>query len=308
MSVALTAFNQITIMFLIIIIGIICYKVKLIDQEGNKRLSDIVLMLVNPLVIFVSYQRDFNKTLLSGLLISLVLGIATHLVSILLGHLLLRKKKHEADIAIERFAIIYSNCGFIGIPLVNGIIGGEGVFYLTAYITIFNIAVWTHGMLTVSGKSDRKTFMKALLSPSIIATFLGFLLFMLKIMLPNLVIEAISYISNMNTPLPMLVAGVTIAQSDMRKILAKIRIYYIAFLKLLVIPIGMFFIFHLFPISDTVILTSILAASCPTAVTINLFAIRYDKNYQYASEIFAVTTLFSIITIPLVMIVVNLFL
>lgn len=307
MSIAITAFNQITIMFILILIGILSYKIKLIDQEGNKRLSDIVLMLVNPLVIFLSYQREFDKTLLSGLLISLVLGVATHLVAILLGYVALKKKGHEADIALERFGIVYSNCGFIGIPLVNGVIGSEGVFYLTAYLTIFNLAVWTHGMLTVSGKSDRKTLLKALLSPSIIATFIGFLFFLFRIMLPNLVYEAFSYIGNMNTPLPMLVAGITIAQTDMKKILTKFRIYYITILKLLVIPFGMFFIFNLFPIPDIVLLTSILAVSCPTAVTVSLFAIRYDKNYQYASEIFAVTTICSIVTIPLVMLVVNMF-
>lgn len=307
MSIAVTAFNQITIMFIIILIGILCYKIKLIDKGGNKLLSDIVLMLVNPLVIFMSYQREFDETLLVGLLISLVMAIVTHLVAIILGIIVLRKKGHEADIAIERFAIIYSNCGFIGIPLVNGVLGGEGVFYLTAYITIFNLVVWTHGLITMSGKSDKKTIRKAIFSPCIIATIVGFLFFMMKIMLPDLINVALSYISNMNTPLAMLVAGVTIAQTDIKKVLTKFRIYYITFLKLLVVPIGMFFIFNLFDIPDIVILTSVLAAACPTAVTVNLFAIRYDKNYQYASELFAVTTLLSIITIPLVMIIANMF-
>ncbi|MDF2611862.1 MAG: putative rane protein [Lachnospiraceae bacterium] len=307
MSLASTAFYQIAIMFIIIIVGMICFKIKLIDNYINKKLSDLVLLLVNPFVIFMSYQREFNATLLSGLLISLVLAVVTHLFAIILSYIVLRKKKHEADIAIERFAIIYSNCGFIGIPLVNGMLGSEGVFYLTAYMTIFNLVVWTHGMITVSGKSDRKTIINAILSPSVIATIAGFIFFVSRIMLPDMIAEALSYIGNMNTPLAMLVAGVTIAQTDLKKLIGKFRIYYIIFFKLLLIPIVMLLFFNLFDIPRLVLLTSVLAVACPTAVTINLFSIKYDKNYLYASELFAVATILSIISIPLVMIIANTF-
>lgn len=305
MSLAVTAFNQIVIMFFIIIVGVICYKIKLIDKDMNKKLADIVLMLVNPFVIFVSYQRKFEASLLSGLLISLVLAVITHAFGIVISTIVLRKKNHEADISIERFAVIYSNCGFIGIPLVNGIFGSEGVFYITAYMTIFNLLVWTHGVITISGKSDKKTIIKAVLSPSVIATLSGFVFFISKIMLPDILNESFSYIGNMNTPLAMLVAGVTIAQTDLLRLLGKVRVYYITFFKLLVVPISMLLLFSFFDMPRLVVLTSVLAAACPTAATINLFSIRYEKNYLYASELFAVTTILSLITIPFVMIVAN---
>jgi predicted permease len=306
MSLAISAFNQIMIMFFIILVGMFSFKIKLIDNEVNKKLADLVLMLVNPFVIFISYQREFKASLLTGLLISLVLAAGTHLFGIIFSMLVLRKKKHEADIAIERFAVIYSNCGFIGIPLVNGILGSEGVFYLTAYMTIFNLVLWTHGMITMSGKSDRKSIVKAILSPSVIATVLGFFFFVCKIMLPNNMIEAFSYIGNLNTPLAMLVSGVTFAQTDFIKLLKKLRIYYIAFLKLLCVPIAMLFIFSLFDIPRIVLLTAILAAATPTAASINLFSIRYNKNYLYASELFAISTILSLLTIPFIMIIANL--
>lgn len=301
MSLALSAINQIVVMFLIIIVGVIAFKVKLIDTETNKKLAELVLMLVNPFVIFVSYQRDFNARLLTGLLISLLMAVVTHLVSILVAMVVLRRSKKEGDLAIERFAIIYSNCGFIGIPLVNGVLGSEGVFYITAFMTIFNLTVWTHGFISMSGKSDGKTIIKAILSPSVIATVLGFLLFVARIQLPTVAVEAMTFIGNMNTPLAMLVAGVTIAQTNILKALGKLRIYYITAFKLLLIPIAMLLVFRLFPIDRVVLLTSVLAAACPTAATINLFSLRYDKNYRYAAELFAVATLFSMATIPVVM-------
>ncbi|MDF2541762.1 MAG: putative rane protein [Herbinix sp.] len=301
MDLAITAFNQIVIMFLLIVAGALCYKIKLIDKETNKKLSDLVLMLINPLVIFASYQREFEASLLKGLLISLLLATVTHIVAIILSYFFLHKKKHQADIAIERFGMIYSNCGFIGIPLVNGIFHSEGVFYITAYMTIFNLVLWTHGVIIMTGKKNLKTMGKALLSPSVIATLSGFLFFIAKIGLPEIPLQAINYIGNMNTPMAMMVAGVTIAQLNLLKLFTKLRTYYITVLKLLFVPILMLFIYHFFEIPRVVLLTSILGASCPTAATITLFSLRYEKNSFYASEIFAITTILSIITIPVVM-------
>lgn len=305
-TTAVTVFNQILIMLFIMIVGSICYKIKLINKEMNKYLSDLVLMLVNPLVIFLSYQREFEDTLLQGLLISLLLATITHVLAIIIAKRIIRKKDKPEDGVLERFAVIYSNCGFIGIPLVNGIFGSEGVFYITAYMTIFNLFVWTQGVISVSGKKDRRTIVQAFVSPSVIATISGFLLFVLRIQLPETLVEAMSYIGNMNTPLAMMVAGVTIAQANLVKLLGKVRIYYISFLKLIFIPVVMLLIFSLFDLSREVLLTSVLAAACPTGATINLFSIRYKKNYLYASEMFAVTTVLSVITIPLVMIVAEL--
>ena len=301
MTLAMTALNQILIMFFIIIVGIICYKVKLIDKDTNKKLSDVVLMLVNPIVVFVSYQREFDIDLLRGLLITLILATVTHFLGIIISFILIRRKKQKENIPIERFAAIYSNCGFIGIPLVNGILGSEGVFYITAYITIFNLFIWTHGVITMTGKKDMKTLIRAILSPSIIATVTGFVFFVTSILLPNTVVDSLSYIGDMNTPLAMMVAGVTIAQTNILKLFGKIRIYYITSIKLLCIPIVLLFIITRFELPEMVMLTSVLAAACPTAATINLFALRYGKNYLYASELFTVTTILSIITIPIVM-------
>jgi predicted permease len=300
-TLAVTALTQILIMFFIIIVGIISFKVKLVDKETNRRLSDIVLQLVNPIVIFVSYQREFNPSLLHGLLISLLLGAITHVIGIFISTILIHKNKNKSDLSLERFAIIYSNCGFIGIPLVNGIFDSEGVFYLTAYMTMFNLFVWTHGVIIMTGKKDFNTIRKAFISPSVIATISGFVLFAARITLPDVAIEALNYLGDMNTPLAMLVAGITIAQTSLLNLLRKPKIYYISLLKLIVLPIALLLIYSMFHIPRVVLLTSVLAVCCPTAATINLFSIRYDKDYRYASELFAITTILSIITIPLVM-------
>jgi predicted permease len=234
------------------------------------------------------------------------LAVITHLFAIGLGYLILRGKKHQSDLAIERFAVVYSNCGFIGIPMANGLFGSEGVFYMTAYMTVFNLLVWTHGIIIMTGKADRKSIGKALLSPSVIATIGGFVFFILQIALPSIMKDTLTYVSSMNTPLAMLVAGITIAQTDLKNLIGKLRIYYVSFFKLLFVPLMALLVYRYLPIPHTVLMTSVLAASCPAAATVNLFSIRYHKNYLYASEIFAITTILSMATIPIVMMISNL--
>ncbi len=300
MSFANIVLNQIIIMFILILIGYICYKCKIIDQVLNKKLSDLLLLLVSPLLIFNSYQREFSKDLLIGLLVSLGLAVLTHLFGILTAYVFIRRKK-DPDIIIERFSTIYSNCGFFGIPIINGIYGSEGVFYITAYITIFNLFLWTHGLIMMNGAPNRRTMIKTLISPTLVAIILGFIFFITQIHLPFVVFDSLEYVAAMNTPLAMIIAGVTIAQTNIWKIFLKLRIYYVVFLKLVFIPLALLFIYSRFPIEIPVLAAAILGAACPTGATCTLFAIRYNKNDLYASEIFGMTTLASLITIPIIM-------
>lgn len=316
MSPALITLNQILIIFIIIAIGIICYKIKLIDEATNAKLSNILLMLVNPMVIFVAYQREFSGELLEGLLISLLLSIVTHVVSILISYLLIRRKKRETliidgirikkyvenkDAEVERTNAIYSNVGFMGIPLVNGIFGTEGVFYVTASITIFNIFLWTQGVIMMSGSSEWsfKALMKKLMSPSIIAIAIGLICFLFQLMVPKVVKEAFTHIANLNTPFAMLIAGVTIGKTNILKLLKKFRVFYVAFLKLVFIPVLLLLIFSRFQMNETVFTTAVIMAAAPSATTGILFSIKYGRNSVLSAEIFTVTTLLCAITIPL---------
>ncbi len=316
MSPSQITFNQIIIIFIIIIIGIICYKVKLIDDATNSKLSNILLMLVNPMVIFVAYQREYSPDLLEGLLISLLLSAVTHIVSILIACLVIRRKKRELitidgikirkyvdnrDVEVERISAIYSNVGFMGIPLVNGIYGTEGVFYVTASITMFNIFLWTQGVIMMSGSSEwsLKAMLKKLMSPSIIAIIVGLICFLFQLMVPKTVKTAFDYIANINTPFAMLIAGVTIGKTNFKELLKRYRIYLVAFVKLLLIPGLLLLLYSRFHFSETVFIVAVIMAAAPSATTGILFSIKYEKNSVLAAEIFTVTTLLSAVTIPL---------
>lgn len=318
MSISGILIYQIAVIFIIIIIGVICYKTNLIDDATNSKLSNILLTLVNPIVIFVSYQRDFSYDLLEGLLISLLLSIITHIVGIIISYTLIRKKRRKIvtidgsttksyveneNVEVERLQSIYSNLGFMGIPLVNSIFGSEGVFYVTASITIFNIFIWTHGVILMSGAENLKfkDIIEKLISPTIFAIIIGLLFFIFQIRVPDVVYEALDYIADLNTPFAMLIAGVTIGKTNIIKLFTKnLRTYYIAFIRLIIIPFVLLLLYIWLPINEMVKIVAIIMASSPTAASGALFAIKFNKNSVYAAEIFTVSTLFCILTIPLI--------
>lgn len=296
---SLTILKQTIIMLILITVGIVCSKTKIISKESNKDLSKFVLQVVNPVMIFMSYQTDYKPELVKNLLLTFVLSLGAYAVTILLAYLLIPSKKGR-ETELERFSAIYSNCGFMGIPLVNALFGMEGVFYLTAFITVFNLIVWTHGIILISGEKSMKNIVKVLYSPTIIAIVLGIITFFLQIRLHEVPAKALEFISQLNTPMAMIVSGVTMAETNVLKLLKKGGVYYICFLRLLLIPAILAALLSPLRISEKVRLTVIVAASAPPAAMCTLQCIRYGRNSVYASEIFTAGTILSVLTLPLV--------
>lgn len=296
---SLTILKQTIIMLILITVGIVCSKTKIISKESNKDLSKFVLQVVNPVMIFMSYQTDYKPELVKNLLLTFVLSLGAYAVTILLAYLLIPSKKGR-ETELERFSAIYSNCGFMGIPLVNALFGMEGVFYLTAFITVFNLIVWTHGIILISGEKSMKNIVKVWYSPTIIAIVLGIITFFLQIRLHEVTAKALEFISQLNTPMAMIVSGVTMAETNVLKLLKKGGVYYICFLRLLLIPAILAALLSPLGISEKVRLTVIVAASAPPAAMCTLQCIRYGRNSVYASEIFTAGTILSVLTLPLV--------
>ena len=288
-------------MFTILLIGLGCSMKGLITKEGTKQLSTVALHIVNPLLIFMSYQSDYSSKLLKGLLWSFLMSGCSFAIMILLATFIIRKKR--PDYSLERFSAVYSNCGFIGIPLIRGIYGDEGVLYLTAYVTLFNLLVWTHGYMTMKESRDMKSFLKALRSPSVIAVFVGLVFYLCQIKLPDMLHTSLQYISDMNTPLAMLIAGAAAAQTNVIKALKNPGLYIVAALKLLLLPMVSMGVLSIMGAPQMVFMVVVIASACPVATTGTMFAIQFDKNPERCSEFFAVTTLLSGLTLPLITVI-----
>ena len=293
-------FEQLLKMFFIMLLAFICYKIKLVDQNGNRSISNLLLMVVNPLLIITVYQdTEYDPDMVRGLLLAFAAAFITHILGVLISTVLIRPSSGP-DCSIERFNSMYSNCGIIGIPLVNSILGCSGVFFITAYMVVFNLFTWTHGIILMEKKCSLKNMKEGILSPMFLSTLAAVALFFLRIRIPSVVLDSMNYVADMNTPLAMMVAGFSVAQSDLGKMLRNLRIYFISFIKLILIPVLMIAVLKLMSLPSEVATTILIGAACPAATTGTMMAIRYRQNYTYSSELFATTTVLSIITIPAV--------
>lgn len=304
MEYALIIAEQILIMFLMILLGAFCYRKQIITKEGNRQLSAVVLHVVCPVLIFMAYQTEFSKELLQGLLWAMLLSVISFVIAIAFAAVAVRKDPRRGY-AIEKCSVIYSNCAFMGFPLIQALFGNTGIFYTTAYLTLFNLLVWSHGVMVMNDSVNWKGLVKAMKAPTIIAIVLGIICYVANIRLPETLAAALNYIASMNTPLAMLVAGATIAQTNLLKAFKKPRVYLVALYRLLVIPLLVLAATMFLPVSREVYMSVILATACPTATICTLFAISYNKNALYASELFAVTTILSAVTMPLMVLLVN---
>ncbi|MBE6861981.1 MAG: AEC family transporter [Ruminococcus sp.] len=294
-----TIFRQTIIMLILIFTGVLCAKTKIIGKEANRDLSKFVLQVINPVVIFMAYQSEYRPELAKNLLVTFGLSLLSFVIMITLAYVFVRKKE-KRETEIERFSLIYSNCGFMGIPLVSALFGDEGVFYLTAFITVFNIFVWTHGIILISGEKSMKNIVKVLRSPTIISIALGLICFFARIKLPEVPAQALTFIKEINTPMAMIVSGVTMADTDVFKLVKNLRVYIICALRLLVIPLAVVGVLSVFDIDSKVRLTIIAASAAPPAAMCTLHCIRYGKNSVYSSEIFTAGTILSVLTLPLI--------
>lgn len=298
---------QIVKMLLILFVGILCFRLKLIDEHTNRGLANLLLLIVNPAAVITALQTDYRPELVTGLLIAYALSAATHLFMIPIARRLIPETGND-NFAIERFSAIYSNCGFIGIPLVQSILGSEGVLYLTAYMTVFNLFTWTHGVSLMNKNasarsapglaSSAKEILGHLLTPMIIACLLGLVLFILQIKFPPVIADTLTYIGNMNTPLAMIIAGGAVAQTSVPAMIKNRRIYQISFVKLILMPAILLAVLLVLKVNFTVACTILVAAACPCAAACTTFALKFHKNYAYASELYAFSTLCSLITVP----------
>ncbi len=291
---------RVIIMAIILIIGAIAYKTKVVSKEGTKQLSAVELNIVNPLLIFMSYQTDYDPARLKGLMWTFLLSIISFAITIALAMLI--KRKGAENYSVERFSCIYSNCGFMGIPLISALFGSNGVLYLTAYITVFNLLVFTHGYMLMKEQTDFSAFKSALRSPTIIATIIGLILYVTNIRIPSVSGEAFQFVADMNTPLAMLIAGATAAQSNLIKALGDRKILTTAFCKLILLPAIVVGVMKLMPaaIPNMPKIIVCIACACPAATTGTMFALLFDKNAKRCSEIFALTTILSLITLPVI--------
>lgn len=293
--------NQVIVMFLLLATGMLLYKIKMITDEGNRQMAGVVLYVVAPLLILDTYSMEYDATITKNMLWGFLLSAISITIGILVSYALKPGSKKES-FPTERFTVIFTNCGFMGIPLAEAVFGAIGVIYCTTYITMFNLFVWTYGLALMRGKSsEKRSFkerIKPFLTPTMFCIVIGLLVYFLQIPMPKQLKSAVGYISSMNTPLAMIVSGIYIAQGDLLGALKKGRVYIVSAMKCLVVPFFMLFVLLFLPFDEKLKTTILILSACPSGANGMLFANRFGGDAKTASNVFTVTTIISILCIP----------
>lgn len=262
-----------------------------LKKKTIKDLSFLLIWIINPIVIFTSYQKVLEINQLKKLGISLIASALIMIFIFILSGLLTKNK-------VEKLALGFGNAGFMGIPIVFGISGFNGVFFLSAYIAFFNIFCYTYGIYLISGNS-KNISLKSLLNPGFLSVILGLIFYIFSIKTPALIIRSFNFVTNFNTPLAMIILGTFFSKIEISNMIGRKRNYIVSFYKLLLYPLLVLFLLKLIPFLDNIQkLVLLIAIATPTGITIPIIVKMYEEDYVYATELVGLGTILSTFSIP----------
>lgn len=301
MDLALIALKQVSIMFIMIALGFILVKLKLIDISSKKSFSNLLVYLVVPCMIINSYNTTFDQSVLVNILWcflgSFILLIVGLIITFIITHFW-----HIDDRPILRFGLIFSNAAYMGFPLIEAMFGKVGLIYASSFVSMFNVLLWTIGYMIVSRSFNVKVALTSIAkTPVLYALVIGLIIFFFQIPLPEIISSPLSLIGNMNTPLSMIITGMIIASSSIVPVLKNKYLWFTTLIRLVAIPLACFgtvYLLSLAGIDHEVLKIIFVLEACPCAAITSVFAVKFNYNEDLAASSVVITTLLSIITLP----------
>jgi len=293
--------GQVSVLFFLMVIGWVARKVNALDDVAIGRFSAFVVNIALPALIIVSLQRNFSPELLKDAGIVLGLSLGTYAVSFVLAFFypsLIGAKGRERG--VHRYALIFSNVGFMGYPVVEAVLGKEALFHLAVYNVPFNLLAFSIGAWIIAREGTKKISLSwnMMSNPSVIATALGFALFLLSFRLPAPLFRTLEMTGNITSPLSMIVIGALLARMDPRSILGRWRTYVTTFIRLILLPVVFCVALYAIGMRGLLLSLPVLIAAMPVAANTTLLANLYDGDVENSGAMVFISTVACIITIP----------
>ena len=295
--------KQVGVLFVLMVVGILCNRRKLLNAVAIKGVTELLVLIVTPCVIVHSFiQQKFAPSLLGDLGWALAVSVFAHVVGAAIAFLCLHDRDPNRG-GVLRFAVIFSNAGFMGIPLEYALLGADGVFFGAMYVVVFNLVCWSLGV-AVMCRGMKNVGLRALfVNAGTVGVALGLPFFLFSLKLPEVVGRPIQMLADLNTPLAMIMVGWYLAETDFRPVLRCGAAYGVAALRLVAVPFvviaALVGVRACVPALNPVMAVAIsTAAAAPTAALTTVIAARYDKDVSTATSLVSGTTLLSILTMP----------
>lgn len=297
MAAILLVMEKVGILFVMIAVGFICTKIGMLTHKGIAEITSFLLRIVTPCLIVSSFLSADSGVELPVLGISVLTAVLAHVLAIVLSLFTFRKTEPDRQKTL-RFAVIFSNTGFMGMPLVQSVVGDSGVVYASVYIAVFNLFCWTYGYSMMSG-GKRASLKTALLNPGVIGLVIGVPIYLLGISLPEPVLQPVQGFAALNTPLAMVVVGSHIAAIEWKSMFTDWQVYAASALRLIVAPLLFLGAMLLLRPEYPLFVGNVIQSAAPVAANAVLFSTQFGRDARLASKVVALSTLLSIITLPL---------
>ncbi|MDD3840462.1 MAG: AEC family transporter [Clostridia bacterium] len=303
-----TVFNQVLALFLMMVVGYAAKKMNIFSDASLKDLSSILLNLTLPAMIISSMQREYTSQLMVQGLQILLISLATYGFSFLIAWIMpgiLKPSPREKG--VFQFMLMFTNVGFMGYPVLNAIFGEQSLFYAAIYNLPFNLLAFTVGIMMLTKKDDSSSMRfspKIFLNPGVISVIIGTILFVFSVKLPQVLYGTLDMLGSMTTPLSMIIIGAILSGMEFKKLWNNWRMYIICIFRLLVIPIIIYFALKPFITKEPLMLAvPVVINAMPVATLTTILAEQYSDTEDIASQGVFLSTLFSVITIPLIAII-----
>lgn len=290
--------NQIFMLFGLMVIGYLCGKTHVLDATANAKFSGFILKATLPATILNSAfsQNAMESGLVWHVTVTAVgVFVLLPVISKLLARLLHLNVTYQ-------LMLNYSNLGFMGLPIISSVYGEESTFFVAIFMMIFNIHMFTVGIITLQGKPDSfGAMLKKLCTPAIISALLAFVIVLFHIDAPAPAARLISSLGSVTIPLAMIIIGSQLAQMRFQEVLLKPSLYMMSFLKLVVYPAVVYVVLRLIIGPGMVTDIATILMGLPVAANVTMLCSEYDGDVSLAAQGTCISTLFSLLTIPIML-------
>jgi predicted permease len=290
--------SQVVTLFLMMAVGFAARKVKALNADSIQGLTGLLLNIAAPFMALAAFQFTFSEQRLAEAGEVFLFTVIAHLIAILLGKFLFFRMP-DATGKVLRFTTIFSNCGFMGYPVIGSIFGERGIFLTSIYNVVFNIFVWTYGVFIFTAKADRDSLKRAVLNPGVIAVFLGMLLFLFSVKLPSPITQAFEMVGGMTTPLAMIIVGAMLADLKFADLFSGWSIYYGSAVRLVAMPLLTWGGLRILGVKGVVLGVCVLAVGMPAATLTVPLAAQNGGDALFASRLVFISTMLAMLMLPL---------
>lgn len=298
----MVVFQTMLKLFLLLILGFVLFKCHIFDEYTNKKISALIVNVASPMLIISSIAgvEVSNKSIV---FLMIGAGILMYIGFIILGKIINRIFPFpKKDWPVYECMVVFANTGFMGYPVLLDVFGQEAVFYASLIHMAFNFFVYTYAImcLTKGDDSEFKLNFKQLLTPGIILIFVGIFIYLFDIQLPSVLMDTINSVGSLTAPLSMMMIGSSLAVYPIKDSFTDWRSYVFAFVRLMIVPFVTMIMCRLLHIDAYYANITIITNAMPVGSMVLMLATQYNANVKIVTRNIVVSTLLSVITIPIV--------